>query len=410
MSVISMKQLLEAGVHFGHQTRRWNPKMAPYIYTERNGIYIIDLQKSVGMVDDAYKAVSDIAAEGGTILFVGTKKQAQDAIKTEAERCGMYYVNERWLGGMLTNFKTIQSRIKRLKEIETMSEDGTFDVLPKKEVIELKKEWAKLEKNLGGIKDMKRLPDAIFIVDPKKERICVQEAHTLGIPLIGICDTNCDPEELDYVIPGNDDAIRAVKLIVSKMADAVIEANQGATDFVGTKKQAQDAIKTEAERCGMYYVNERWLGGMLTNFKTIQSRIKRLKEIETMSEDGTFDVLPKKEVIELKKEWAKLEKNLGGIKDMKRLPDAIFIVDPKKERICVQEAHTLGIPLIGICDTNCDPEELDYVIPGNDDAIRAVKLIVSKMADAVIEANQGATDEEYYEAETAVEAEEAVEE
>ena len=247
MSVISMKQLLEAGVHFGHQTRRWNPKMAPYIYTERNGIYIIDLQKSVGKVDEAYQAVSDIAAEGGKILFVGTKKQAQDAIKTEAERCGMYYVNERWLGGMLTNFKTIQSRIKRLKEIETMSEDGTFDVLPKKEVIELKKEWAKLEKNLGGIKDMKRLPDAIFIVDPKKERICVQEAHTLGIPLIGICDTNCDPEELDYVIPGNDDAIRAVKLIVSKMADAVIEANQGATDEeyyeAETAVEAEEAVE-----------------------------------------------------------------------------------------------------------------------------------------------------------------------
>ena len=230
MSVISMKQLLEAGVHFGHQTRRWNPKMAPYIYTERNGIYIIDLQKSVGKVDEAYQAVSDIVAEGGTILFVGTKKQAQDAIKTEAERCGMFYVNERWLGGMLTNFKTIQSRIQRLKDIERMEEDGTFDVLPKKEVIELKKEWSKLEKNLGGIKEMKRVPDAIFIVDPKKERICVQEAHTLGIPLIGICDTNCDPEELDYVIPGNDDAIRAVKLIVSKMADAVIEANQGAAE------------------------------------------------------------------------------------------------------------------------------------------------------------------------------------
>ena len=227
MSVISMKQLLEAGVHFGHQTRRWNPKMAPYIYTERNGIYIIDLQKSVGKVDEAYNAVSDIAANGGTILFVGTKKQAQDAIKTEAERCGMFYVNERWLGGMLTNFKTIQSRIARLKAIETMSQDGTFDVLPKKEVIEIKKEWEKLEKNLGGIKEMKKLPDAIFIVDPKKERICVQEAHTLGIPLIGIADTNCDPEELDYVIPGNDDAIRAVKLIVAKMADAVIEANQG---------------------------------------------------------------------------------------------------------------------------------------------------------------------------------------
>ncbi len=227
MSVISMKQLLEAGVHFGHQTRRWNPKMAPYIYTERNGIYIIDLQKTVGLIDDAFDAVGDIAAQGGTILFVGTKKQAQEAIKTEAERCGMYYVNERWLGGMLTNFRTIQSRIKRLKDIEKMEEDGTFDVLPKKEVIDIKKEQEKLEKNLGGIKEMKKIPDAIFVVDPKKEKICVQEAHKLGITLIGICDTNCDPEELDYVIPGNDDAIRAVKLIVAKMADAVIEANQG---------------------------------------------------------------------------------------------------------------------------------------------------------------------------------------
>ena len=243
MGVVSMKQLLEAGVHFGHQTRRWNPKMAPYIYTERNGIYIIDLQKSVGMVDDAYKAVADIAADGGTILFVGTKKQAQDAIAVEAERCGMYYVNERWLGGMLTNFKTIQSRIARLKAIETMEQDGTFEVLPKKEVIELKKELAKLQKNLGGIKEMKNLPDAIFVVDPKKERICVQEAHTLGIPLIGICDTNCDPEELDYVIPGNDDAIRAVKLIVSKMADAVIEAKQGEAE----EAAYEEAAETDAE-------------------------------------------------------------------------------------------------------------------------------------------------------------------
>ena len=232
MSVISMKQLLEAGVHFGHQTRRWNPKMAPYIFTERNGIHIIDLQKTVGKVDEAYRAVFDVASQGGTILFVGTKKQAQDAIATEATRCGMFYVNERWLGGMLTNFKTIQSRIARLKEIETMEADGTFEVLPKKEVILLKKELEKLQKNLGGIKEMKRLPDAIFVVDPKKERICIQEAHTLGIPLIGICDTNCDPEELDYVIPGNDDAIRAVKLIVSKMADAVIEANQGEAEEV----------------------------------------------------------------------------------------------------------------------------------------------------------------------------------
>ena len=238
MSVISMKQLLEAGVHFGHQTRRWNPKMAEYIYTERNGIHIIDLQKSVGKVDEAYKAIADVVSEGGTILFVGTKKQAQDAVKTEAERCGMYYVNERWLGGMLTNFKTIQSRIARLHAIETMSVDGTFDVLPKKEVIALKKEWEKLEKNLGGIKNMTRIPDAIFVVDPKKERICVQEAHSLGITLLGIGDTNCDPEELDYIIPGNDDAIRAVKLIVSKMADAVIEAKQGEAVYTDADVEA----------------------------------------------------------------------------------------------------------------------------------------------------------------------------
>ena len=243
MSVLSMKQLLEAGVHFGHQTRRWNPKMAPYIYTERNGIYIIDLQKSVVKVNEAYKAIFDIVAEGGTILFVATKKQAQDAIQSEAERCGMYYVNQRWLGGMLTNFKTIQSRIARLHQIERMAEDGTFEVLPKKEVIALKKEQEKLEKNLGGIKNMKRLPDAIFVVDPKKERNCVLEAHTLGIPLIGIADTNCDPEELDYVIPGNDDAIRAVKLIASTMADAVIEAKQG-EEFGAA---AEEAVEAEAE-------------------------------------------------------------------------------------------------------------------------------------------------------------------
>ena len=249
MSVISMKQLLEAGVHFGHQTRRWNPKMAEYIYTERNGIYIIDLQKSVGKGDEAYNAIKDIVADGGKILFVGTKKQAQDSVKSEAERCGMYYVNERWLGGMLTNFKTIQTRINRLKAIEKMAEDGTFDVLPKKEVIELRKEWDKLEKNLGGIKTMKQIPDAIFVVDPKKEKICVQEAHILGIPLIGIADTNCDPEELDYVIPGNDDAIRAVKLIVSKMADAVIEANEGVsmteTDDAAPAEEAEATESAE---------------------------------------------------------------------------------------------------------------------------------------------------------------------
>ena len=246
MSVVSMKQLLEAGVHFGHQTRRWNPKMAPYIFTERNGIHIIDLQKSVVKVDEAYKAVFEIASQGGTILFVGTKKQAQDAVKTEAERCGMYYVNERWLGGMLTNFRTIQSRIDRLKKLEKMQEDGTFEVLPKKEVAQLKKEYEKLDKVLGGIRDMKRIPDAIFVVDPKKERICIQEAEALGITLIGIGDI-CDPEELDFIIPGNDDAIRAVKLLVGKMADAVIEANQGAENLTSDEQVAEEEVAETEE-------------------------------------------------------------------------------------------------------------------------------------------------------------------
>ena len=239
MGVISMKQLLEAGVHFGHQTRRWNPKMKEYIYTERNGIYIIDLQKTVGLVDDAYYAIKETVDAGGTVLFVGTKKQAQEAIKSEAERCGMYYVNQRWLGGMLTNFETIQGRIKRLKQLEQMEQDGSFANYTKKEVLNMKNEMEKLEKNLGGIKDMKKVPDIMFIVDPRKERIAIQEAHILGIPLVGIVDTNCDPEEFDFVIPGNDDAIRAVKLLTGKMADAVIEANQGAQD---TPEEATEEV------------------------------------------------------------------------------------------------------------------------------------------------------------------------
>ncbi len=240
MSIISMKQLLEAGVHFGHQTRRWNPKMAPYIFAERNGIYIIDLQKTVKKVDEAYFAVSDIIADGGEILFVGTKKQAQDSIKEEAVRCGMYYVNQRWLGGMLTNFETIKTRIARLKELEKMREDGIFEVLPKKEVANLLHEMDKLEKNLGGIKEMKKIPDVMFIVDPRKERIAIQEAHTLGIPVVAIVDTNCDPEEVDFVIPGNDDAIRAVKLIAGKIADAVLEAKQGEQEEMASESETAE--------------------------------------------------------------------------------------------------------------------------------------------------------------------------
>ena len=240
MSVISMKQLLEAGVHFGHQTRRWNPKMSRFIFTERNGIYIIDLQKTVKKVEEAYKFVKEVAETGKPILFVGTKKQAQEAIKEEAERCGMYFVNERWLGGMLTNHQTIQTRIKKLRELERMEEEGVFEVLPKKEVIKLNAEKEKLEKYLGGIKDMPELPGAIFVVDPRKENIAIQEAHRLGIPVVGIVDTNCDPDELDFPIPGNDDAIRAVKLITGAMATAVIEGRQGAEEEVVEEVETQE--------------------------------------------------------------------------------------------------------------------------------------------------------------------------
>ena len=227
MAVVSMKQLLEAGVHFGHQTRRWNPKMAPYIYTERNGIYIIDLQKTVKKLEEAYNFVREVSANGGYVLFVGTKKQAQDAIKEEAARCGGYYVNARWLGGMMTNFRTIRTRVERLNQIDKMEANGQFDLLPKKEVIKLQHEREKLEANLGGIREMKKLPGALFVVDPRKEHIAVAEARALGIPIVAIVDTNCDPDEIDYVSPGNDDAIRAVKLIAGKLADAVLEGKQG---------------------------------------------------------------------------------------------------------------------------------------------------------------------------------------
>ncbi|MCR5807912.1 MAG: 30S ribosomal protein S2 [Oscillospiraceae bacterium] len=246
MGVVSMKQLLEAGVHFGHQTRRWNPKMAPYIFTERNGIYIIDLQKTVRKLDEAYKFVKSVSENGDSILFVGTKKQAADSIKEEAIRSGSFYVNARWLGGMLTNFKTIQQRIRRLEQLHTMQQDGTFNLLPKKEVVKLELEIEKLEKYLGGIKEMKKLPGALFIVDPRKEKIAVNEAKKLGIPVVAIVDTNCDPDDADYVIPGNDDAIRAVKLIAGAMADAVLEGRQGEQDAPAAEEQAEEAATEEA--------------------------------------------------------------------------------------------------------------------------------------------------------------------
>lgn len=247
MSVVSMKQLLEAGVHFGHQTRRWNPKMAPYIFTERNGIYIIDLQKTIKMIDDAYDFMREVGTTGKPVLFVGTKKQAQAAIKDEANRCGMYFVNERWLGGMLTNYKTISKRIERLNEIREMEEDGTINKYAKKEILKIRNEAEKLEKFLGGIKDMKGMPGAIFVVDPKKEKIAVKEARILGIPVVGIVDTNCDPDDVDYIIPANDDAIRAVKLITSVMADAIVEAKQGESFDEGAAEEAADVEEAAEE-------------------------------------------------------------------------------------------------------------------------------------------------------------------
>lgn len=247
MSVVSMKQLLEAGVHFGHQTRRWNPKMAPYIFTERNGIYIIDLQKTIKMIDDAYDFMREVGTTGKPVLFVGTKKQAQAAIKDEANRCGMYFVNERWLGGMLTNYKTISKRIERLNEIREMEEDGTINKYAKKEILKIRNEAEKLEKFLGGIKDMKGMPGAIFVVDPKKEKIAVKEARILGIPVVGIVDTNCDPDDVDYIIPANDDAIRAVKLITSVMADAIVEAKQGESFDEGTAEETADVEEAAEE-------------------------------------------------------------------------------------------------------------------------------------------------------------------
>ena len=253
MAVVSMKKLLEAGVHFGHQTRRWNPKMAKYIFTERNGIYIIDLQKTAIQIEEAYKEVRDIVADGGRVLFVGTKKQAQDSIEQEAKRCGQFYVSHRWLGGMLTNFGTIRQSIEKLKKYEAMEEDGTFDLLPKKEVLQYQKEMDRLEKNLGGIKEMEQLPDVLFVVDPGEEEIAVHEAKILGIPVVAIVDTNCDPDKVDVAIPGNDDAIRAVKLITSVMADAVVEANQGIQfdgseeDFVEDETDEEEVQQSEEE-------------------------------------------------------------------------------------------------------------------------------------------------------------------
>jgi ribosomal protein S2 len=346
MAVVTMRQLLESGVHFGHQTRRWNPKMKRFIMTERNGIYIIDLQQSLAYIDRSYAFVKETVAKGGVVMFVGTKKQAQEAIAEQATRVGMPYVNQRWLGGMLTNFQTVHQRINRLKELDEVDFDNVAGSgRTKKELLQMKRERDKLDKTLGGIREMTRTPAAVWIVDTNKEHLAVEEARKLRIPIIGILDSNCDPDLVDFPIPGNDDAIRAV---------------------------------------GMPYVNQRWLGGMLTNFQTVHQRINRLKELDEIDfDDVAGSGRTKKELLHMKREQVKLDKTLGGIRDMTRTPSAVWIVDTNKEHLAVEEARKLRIPIIGILDSNCDPDVVDFPIPGNDDAIRAVSLLTRVVADAV---------------------------
>ena len=363
MAVVSMNYLLESGVHFGHQTKRWNPKMKEFIYTSRDDIYIIDLQKTVDQIEKAYAALKEIAANGGKFIFVGTKKQAQEATMEEATRTGSYYVTERWLGGTLTNFRTIRRRINRLDQIEKMEENGTFDALPKKEVLKIRKEYDRLLTYFAGVRDMKKIPDAMIIVDPKKEYIFTARE---GIYII----------DLQKTVKKIEEAYVALKEIAE---------NGGKVIFVGTKKQAQEASMEEAVRSDSYYVTERWLGGTLTNFRTIRRRIGYLDQFEKMESNGTLDVLPKKEVIKMRKEYDKLNSYFCGIRNMKKIPDAMIITDPKKEYIAIKEARKLGIPVFGIVDTNCDPDLVDYVIPANDDAVRAVKIILGVLANAINE-------------------------
>ena len=347
-----MKQLLEAGVHFGHLTRRWNPRMRPFIYGERNGIHILDLRQTVTQIADATKFARDTAASGGSILFIGTKKQAQGAVANAATRAGQPFVNYRWLGGMLTNFRTIRKRVYYMRELRRLEESGEMNNLPKKERLSLRRELSKLEQNLGGMADMQRLPDAVFIIDVNTEVTAVAEASRLGIPIIALVDSNSDPDQ------------------------------------VGTKKQAQGAVANAATRAGQPFVNYRWLGGMLTNFRTIRKRVYYMRELRRLEESGEMNNLPKKERLSLRRELSKLEQNLGGMADMQRLPDAVFIIDVNTEVTAVAEASRLGIPIIALVDSNSDPDQVDYVIPGNDDAIRAADLIANAIADAIVEGKE----------------------
>ena len=373
MSRTNFDQLLQAGCHFGHLRRKWNPAMAPYIFMERNGIHIIDLNKTVAKIDEAAEALKELAKTGRKILFVATKKQAKDVVAEKAASINMPYVNERWAGGMLTNFPTIRKAVKKMTNIDRMLNDGTFSNLSKRELLQISRQRAKLEKNLGSIADLARLPIALFVVDVMKEHIAVKEANRLGIPVFGIVDTNSDPKNVDYVIPANDDAKDSVDAILTAVCGAIAEALE--------ERKAEKAASIN-----MPYVNERWAGGMLTNFPTIRKAVKKMTNIDRLLNDGTFSNLSKRELLQVSRQRAKLEKNLGSIADMARLPVALFVVDVMKEHIAVKEANRLGIPVFGIVDTNSDPKNVDYVIPANDDAKDSVDAILTAVCGAIAEA------------------------
>ena len=371
-TVVTMQQLLEAGAHFGHQTHRWNPKMKPYIFGDRNGVHIIDLSQTVPLFARALDFVQQTVARGGKVLFVGTKRQAQDAIAEAAHASGQHFVNHRWLGGMLTNWKTISNSIKRLKSLEEQLSGDTAG-LTKKEVLQLTRERDKLEKSLGGIRDMGGLPDIMFVVDTNKEELAIKEANVLGIPVVAILDSNSDPSGIAFPVPGNDDASRAIRLYCESVAQAINEGRSG---------------NAAARASGQHFVNHRWLGGMLTNWKTISNSIKRLKSLEEQLSGDTAG-LTKKEVLQLTRERDKLEKSLGGIRDLGGLPDVMFVVDTNKEELAIKEANVLGIPVVAILESNSDPSGIAFPVPGNDDASRAIRLYTDSVAQAVGEGRAG---------------------
>ena len=395
MSRTDFNTLLDAGVHFGHLKRKWNPKMAPYIFMEKNGIHIIDLHKTVVKLDEAAAALKQIAKSGRRVLFVATKKQAKEIVAEKVAPVGMPYVTERWAGGMLTNFPTIRKAVKKMATIDKMLSDGTFDNFSKREKLQIERQRAKLEKNLGSIADLTRLPAALFVVDVQKEANAVKEAKRLSIPVFAMVDTCCDPTDIDYVIPANDDAQKSIATILDVVCSAIAEGTEERklekekeaqeVEAAAPAKQAKEIVAEKVAAVGMPYVTERWAGGMLTNFPTIRKAVKKMATIDKMTNDGTFDNFSKREKLQIARQRAKLEKNLGSIADLNRLPAALFVIDVQKEQNAVKEAKRLSIPVFAMVDTCCDPTDIDYVIPANDDAAKSIATILDVVCGAIAE-------------------------